>query len=186
MTKRIAFLCVLASALAAFLAPAGASAAQLESEPEVLAEVGTQLTAKSSNFRMAWEGGGTFLCENLELNGELTVNNGETVSVGEAEKESVATGCSLSGVYPIILTPRFENISLSEGGNSLTFSYVEVLGGVLRCESRGTVELSYVPFDSVFHIEGDVSGFGGWCPEHTFVNADFELTDGAGNPIALS
>lgn len=153
MAKKLS-LVLAAVAVLAFAIPAVASASKATLNG-ALAPVGTQITGTGSDVTLNSELLGAITCETLNLNGEITKNDGTNVEGSGTNVSPTQAGCKNGKkavtVTKVVVTKLASSVS---GHGVLSFtSKVDV--GTLECEFSATeIEGTYVSGTNVLKAEG--------------------------------
>lgn len=182
MLKKMMLLAMAVGALVALAAPAMASAVTLTDEHGNAVPVGTIVTATSANSETT-AGGNVIACEEVDITGEVTENNGPHVTIEEMTV-STSDPCFFNG-FPIvhIRAAITGKITLEPGGGGLAsgVSFEAEITGVTTCTFTGSGAGESLP---VGWAAGGVSlggavnlnGAGPGCPGAGEIHGSFGIT----------
>ena len=181
-------LAIASAALFALVAPAAANAQLLTSEGEAV-PVGHDLTATSTDLKIATETG-ISECEKVTLHLEVTANEAST-SAGTST--SVTTEDCVTNVIfakiPTTITNASVALHLEEGGvGAAQMTYIddiEAPEGTKTCHYAGEPGLGYETETDVISLEGLVAGSGEGCPRSGEMKGSFTLETENGNPVTI-
>jgi hypothetical protein len=187
MAKKLSLMLAAVAALA-FAIPSIASASEATLPAGTRAPVGTVIVGTGSDIILQSSLLGKITCSTLNLNGEITVNNGTTVE-GKGENVSpTQTGCVNGSkavtVTEVEITRLFSNTS---GTGSVSFTSKVDIGSELKCTFTGTnVDFTYTSgTDTItFTNAAGVTGTPGACGTAK-LTASFTLESPTGVALIL-
>lgn len=178
MFKKLTMLAMAVGALLAFAIPAVASAnVTLTDESGAAVEVGTEITATSTNTTTV-TANGSLTCPKVIIHGELT-SNGSDVAI-KSLSTTTEGQCKFGGLINTTITsPAVGNITLTTGGSGTIASttFVSDIGAPvnLSCHfSSGSLGISWTS-TGVSVSKGGLTGTGTGCPSKGEISGEFSL-----------
>jgi hypothetical protein len=136
MAKKLSFM-LAAVAVLAFAIPSMASATVATLPAGTVAPVGTKFTTTGTDFILKSNLLGTITCATLNLNGEITKNNGTEVEASGENSSPTQAGCK-NGEKPVKIT-KFATLNISESvlGFVIWSFTIKIHIGELECTFTG-------------------------------------------------
>lgn len=166
MAKKFSLM-MAAAAVIALTIPAFASAVEVTLPAGTRAPVGTSITGTGNDIILQSNLLGSITCENLNLNGEITKNDGTTVEGSGANTSPTQAGCKNGTKEVKITTFNITNVkSTVAGSGTATFTSIWDTG-TLSCTLTGTkvpytyaVGSNVITFSSASGITGSPAACG--------------------------
>lgn len=182
MAKKLT-LFLAAAAVIALAVPAFASAAAATDGSGNLLANGTLISGTSTNATTVTSLG-NLTCETVKVNGELTTNNGSTVTaVGVGAGEP--TNCKLGKKTIEITDITLVDLHAGSETNTITVTFRAHLPGEILCHFVGTIPFTYTTGGSSLTIsEGNLEGTPEAC-EPGLLSGTFNLAQTGGGTVVL-